>query len=365
MNNPKIHIIIPVYNAERYLAEAVESVLAQPCDDLMLYLIDDGSRDGSAALCDALALEHANIRVLHQPNSGVSAARNAGIDLAMEQASDLDYLAFCDADDRWLPNTIRPDFFTGPERYDMHTFGEYCGDQELNRFYVYSSFCDRVELNIEKILWEPSHFCASLYSCALIRSYGIRFTRTTKYIEDFMFVTQCRYCARSIRYHSEFLYLYRHNASSAMHTRHRISKIDYYTQIINGWMETQEKINACADRTGRTTTIGSTLASIYFLDMAAAHYQQWGSRKALEQVFRTHPHFHLFENMDPKSVNARQYRDHLQLKQHHLRFRLKNSLIGIFTFLMETAYRLPPVKAFYIHRKYKMTQIPENRSVSE
>lgn len=91
---PKISLIVPVYNAERYLPKCVDSILAQTYRDLELLLIDDGSTDRSPQLCDGYALTDSRIRVFHQPNRGVGAARNLGI----SQASG-DYLGFVDADD--------------------------------------------------------------------------------------------------------------------------------------------------------------------------------------------------------------------------------------------------------------------------
>lgn len=328
MSNPKIHVVIPVYNAEKFIEEAVDSVLAQPYQNLELYLVNDGSCDNSGVLCDALAEQHDNIHIIHQQNSGVSAARNAGIELAMRSAEDTDYLAFCDADDRWIADAVSSDFFDN-DRAEIHTFGTICADQTMERFYIYAAFDDFEETEIEKVLWKRNPFCANIYSIQMIREYGIRFSRTTRYAEDVMFSSQCKYCAKRIIFHKEFLYLYRHNANSAMHTRENLSKINYYTQIINGWVETEEKINACAERTGRTTTMGSTLASIYFLDMAVKHYQGWGSPKILEQAFMDNPHVHHFKNMKQNGVSCQQFREKELFRKHPMLFRLKHNLLGI------------------------------------
>ena len=78
---PQFSIIIPVYRVEEYLEKCVDSILAQTCQDFELLLIDDGSPDGSGAICDRYAASHPNqVRALHQPNGGAGAARNRGID---------------------------------------------------------------------------------------------------------------------------------------------------------------------------------------------------------------------------------------------------------------------------------------------
>lgn len=80
---PQFSIIIPVYRVEEYLEKCVDSILAQTCQDFELLLIDDGSPDGSGAICDRYAAAHPNqVRALHQPNGGAGAARNRGIELA-------------------------------------------------------------------------------------------------------------------------------------------------------------------------------------------------------------------------------------------------------------------------------------------
>ena len=75
----KLSIIIPVYNVNEYLKNTIENVLAQIYQDYELILVDDGSTDGSSEICDFFAEKDRRIRVIHQRNQGVSAARNKGI----------------------------------------------------------------------------------------------------------------------------------------------------------------------------------------------------------------------------------------------------------------------------------------------
>jgi len=98
---PFFSILVPVYQAEKTLERCVQSVLTQEFGDFELILVDDGSRDNSGALCDALARADTRIMVLHQANSGVSAARNTGI-----RAARGGYLLFLDSDDALLPDAL-------------------------------------------------------------------------------------------------------------------------------------------------------------------------------------------------------------------------------------------------------------------
>ena len=93
---PIISIIVPVYNAEKYLHRCVESILAQSFTDFELLLINDGSKDNSGEICEEYAEMDSRIRVFHKKNGGASAARNYGLDKATGK-----YICFIDADD-WV-----------------------------------------------------------------------------------------------------------------------------------------------------------------------------------------------------------------------------------------------------------------------
>ena len=96
MAQPTLSIIVPVYNVEKYLAQCIDSILAQTFRNFELILVDDGSPDNCPALCDAAAQKDDRIRVIHQKNGGLSAARNAGLDIARGE-----WIGFVDSDD-WI-----------------------------------------------------------------------------------------------------------------------------------------------------------------------------------------------------------------------------------------------------------------------
>ena len=94
MTDTKISIVIPVFNASQYIAETVESVISQTYTNWELILVNDGSLDDSGIICDRLSEKDERIRVFHQENSGVSTARNKGIELAKGE-----WIVFIDSDD--------------------------------------------------------------------------------------------------------------------------------------------------------------------------------------------------------------------------------------------------------------------------
>lgn len=92
----KLTVIIPVYNTEKYLKRCIESVINQTFLDLEIILVDDGSTDQSASICDDYARRDNRIKVIHKTNGGLSDARNTGIKEATSE-----FISFVDSDD-WL-----------------------------------------------------------------------------------------------------------------------------------------------------------------------------------------------------------------------------------------------------------------------
>ena len=102
MCEPKVSVIVPIYKAEAYLHRCVDSLLQQTMSDFELLLIDDGSPDNSGKICDEYAMKDARVRVVHQPNGGVSAARQKGLDEAQGE-----YVIHADPDDWVEPDILQ------------------------------------------------------------------------------------------------------------------------------------------------------------------------------------------------------------------------------------------------------------------
>jgi glycosyltransferase involved in cell wall biosynthesis len=102
MNPPKVSVIVPVYKAERYLRKCVDSLLGQIFTDFEILLIDDGSPDCSGKICDGYAAHDVRVRVIHQPNSGVSVARQHGLKQAIGE-----YVIHADPDDWVEPDMLQ------------------------------------------------------------------------------------------------------------------------------------------------------------------------------------------------------------------------------------------------------------------
>ena len=98
---PTVSVIVPAYNVESYLREAIESAVAQTVAPLEVVVVNDGSTDGTGAVLDALAREHASVRAIHQENGGPAIARNTAIAAATGE-----FLTFLDSDDAMEPDRL-------------------------------------------------------------------------------------------------------------------------------------------------------------------------------------------------------------------------------------------------------------------
>jgi glycosyltransferase involved in cell wall biosynthesis len=123
-----VTVIIPAYNAEAYLADAVRSVLAQTWSRLQLVIVNDGSADSTPSVAQSFAASDARVIVISQPNSGLSAARNAGLAIAAGDA-----VCFLDADDVYLPAKIQrqADFLSATTGCDLVYSDFLVGDSDL------------------------------------------------------------------------------------------------------------------------------------------------------------------------------------------------------------------------------------------
>lgn len=209
-----ISVIIPVFNVELFLQSCLESVKAQTLKDFEAILVDDGSSDSSGAICDAYARADNRFRVVHQPNQGVSAARNRGLDLAKG-----DYVYFVDADDEMRPEALE-------HLYHAITQGEYdiaASGYSLVRNGEETDQCmtagsppmifsgDEV---LYKLLVDGSFVCYTCWNKLITRKLiaDLRFTDIKQ--EDFLFCGQLSLRLGAVIYLNESLYRYYDRPSS-------------------------------------------------------------------------------------------------------------------------------------------------------
>lgn len=218
----EIYVIIPVCNAEAFINQAVESVLNQKNKRIKMILIDDGSTDESAKICDKLAAAYSEISVIHQSNGGVSSARNAGIEYVLTQCDDVNedgYIAFLDADDFWNPQINISE--VNAEAADLIIFSSVmcnCAGTKFGQSVIEKTGVEVYEVPNRQWI-SCGTFGAALYKVSLIRKNHLRFIDGVKLGEDVVFWRQATFCARKVKFCSEILYVYRMNPASATHDR--------------------------------------------------------------------------------------------------------------------------------------------------
>ena len=216
----KVSVIIPVYNVERYLPRCIASVLMQTYRDLEIILVDDGSSDASAALCDAYAAGDERITVIHQENGGLSAARNAGIERASGDA-----FFFLDSDD-YIAADCMEKLVSLLERHDadVSVIRMKRVPESENGTCAQSADEEELVMNAERAI-EESLYQKRFSCCAPAKLYrrhalgAIRFP-VGRGSEDLATCHLFLNNARSIVYTSYPGYYYRQREGSVMHAFH-------------------------------------------------------------------------------------------------------------------------------------------------
>lgn len=223
---PDYSVVVPVYNVEEYLSQCVDSLLAQRYGNFEVILVDDGSSDGSGALCDRYAARDSRVRVIHQPNRGVVAARLAALEAARGT-----YACFVDGDDwvtpEWLetvqarvtetggPDMIQFDFASddgSPSQPLLAAPGYYDKARLEREVYPYMIW-DRRRPFLAQLI--PGYQCTKIVRRTLLLDHYIRDAAITLY-EDVAMLYECLYHANSLYVCPEAFYIYRQRSGSAL-----------------------------------------------------------------------------------------------------------------------------------------------------
>lgn len=215
---PKFSVIVPVYNAEKYIEQCVCSLVNQKCKDYEIILVNDCSTDRSLELCNSFAKQYSNIVVTNQPqNRGVSAARNRGIEIAKG-----DYILFVDSDD-----FVSADYFetletiTAEGECDLVSFGHYDylinGDGNVKTELSHMNYdvsCNDTspwnKLFLKTFFASP---CNKLFLKKTLLHYSIRFDESCVCYEDYLFnVEYCKHIS-TFKTTAKPLYYYRQFAN--------------------------------------------------------------------------------------------------------------------------------------------------------
>ena len=233
-----VSIIVPIYNVEQYLGHCIDSILCQTFTNFELVLVDDGSLDGSGKLSDEYALKDDRIRVIHQANKGVSAARNAGLDIAVGK-----YICFVDPDDWVAPNYLST-IMRQVQNFDALFWGFSFEYNDGSRMSLSLREQDAMDISSkERILL---HLCANdtgynvlgyvwdkVFRRNIIERYHLRFERNIRFGEDEMFTLAYCLKAESMKVIPNVLYHYLQRAGGLANQKEPVlsCKVKYQTIV--------------------------------------------------------------------------------------------------------------------------------------
>lgn len=222
-----ISVIVPVYNVEKYLHQCVDSILAQTFTDFELILVDDGSPDSCGMICDTYANQDLRVRVVHQENGGISAARNTGLDMAKGK-----YIVFVDSDDY-----VSKDYLEKLYSCLVHNNADISICEMVRFLDGEEPSLDKSErkdlgvmtgreacLSIYKMKWRiPVMAWGKMYKASLFNN--LRYPNGLIH-EDDATTPRLLYKAKNVAILPETLYFYRNRENSIMNTPFSIKRLD-------------------------------------------------------------------------------------------------------------------------------------------
>ncbi|MGN0274628.1 MAG: glycosyltransferase family 2 protein [Chordicoccus sp.] len=310
MNSVSLSVIVPVYNAERYLSECADSVLAAPEPDIELILVDDGSTDSSAEICGLLASKDERVRVIRKENKGVSLARDAGLAAARGT-----YVLFLDADDSLIPEAF-PDVLRAARegRYDMTAFAytslfpdgrtesglfpdmkEVRADAERKAGTFAEDVCAADQTAEDGVCADMERVRSLLFGTPLLKpcwgklfrreiARDVHFPAGVAVGEDYIFVMRFLSRAESACLVNEPLVLYRQTEDGAMRS---LNLKKHAAGLAAVWKAGNEELGRPENEPCRNSFFAQQFATVmYYLRMIACRYRGGKGRKAMEWFLR-------------------------------------------------------------------------------
>lgn len=248
---PLVSVIIPAYNTESFIDKCLKSVQVQTYVNLEVLVIDDGSTDGTGAVCRRFAEADSRFRVLRKENSGVSDSRNLGLEQAKGK-----YLVFVDSDDHVKPDYVQT-LVSEAEREDVQLV---CGEfffEEDGREVKHDSILGEEERMLltraEAIELLPNkgsfqgYICSKLFLSEVIRREKLRFDRNVKVWEDMLFCLQYLTKIQKVSYVGRPIYDYVQRSGSAMADARVLNEFTQLTALEKMWQIAQPMQGAFHD----------------------------------------------------------------------------------------------------------------------
>lgn len=292
----KYSVIIPAFQCESTLRNTVCEVVDSGLCDFEIIIVDDGSTDGTAEICDFLEKEFPFVTCIHKENGGVSSARNLGID-----ASKGEYILFADADDGYKKGSLssvseylekhRPDMLIFGVRFEYYKNGvNYRTDKMI---YPRDGLLSPDEWSADfSSLFRHnalSSVCNKIFKAQILKNENIRFKSDVFIMEDFLFVLDCLRYTENIYFLPDDIYRYR-QPDDEMRSFTRAAKIgDLNTYLTPFYESSCELKNALSSNYGLSFPEGEdVLFSLYRMLLNQKAY--YADRKTLQELAETVKH---------------------------------------------------------------------------
>lgn len=239
---PLVSVIVPVYNVEKYIDRCVNSIIQQSYENLEIILIDDGSSDNTASLCDELALSDDRITVFHNTNHGPSFSRNFGLEKSIGE-----YITFIDSDD-WIENDYVEKLIQPYYQEDIElTICPYYMD-----YPSYNLTIEADKRKLTQILNKDLSYlyyltmgpCCKMYKKSIIDKFSIRFPYNIAFSEDrvfnYMYMENCH----NYMYIDKVLYHYCHYKEGSLSQSRSMKSFEDAVRVLKLEREFLNKINA-------------------------------------------------------------------------------------------------------------------------
>lgn len=223
---PKISVIVPVYNVEKYLHRCVDSILRQTFSNFELILVDDGSPDNCPAICDEYAARDSRVVVIHQKNAGQACARNRGIEWALSN-SDSRWICFIDSDD-WVNGTYLEGLYEAAiECTSMISACDFVKD-EIEATEIKETVIQHLS---PSVLYNSAYYvvqspCCKLFSKKLFENTKFRFPEGIIY-EDSAVIYKIVFTQEKIAFTNKSTYYYFQRLNSSMNSKWNPRKMVY------------------------------------------------------------------------------------------------------------------------------------------
>lgn len=237
ISNPKISIIIPVYNTERYLDACIRSIIEQAFFfDTEVLLVDNNSTDQSIEICNKYVRKYKNIQLLHQLKKGVSSARNLGLSEATGK-----YVMFIDSDDYIASGALKRLFlFAEAENADMICFNLYMhfatGKDKSRKLGIEYKTNKNMAASAQLLYTSlfqgdgyQGYVCNKMYRRSVIQN--VRFRENISFMEDFIYNLDVIPLVSRVFFLPDSLYFYRQRADSLVHSKNSVQKQAYFKAL--------------------------------------------------------------------------------------------------------------------------------------